>query len=635
MAEEQGGEGGPDLEGPREGGAAPAAMGLALGAAAQNPQVAEAAAAYLRAQRRMVEKQTEHLHEQRQLVLARLRLARFSDRVRAGLQTLTLCGALALAGVLGAVAWDAAHDHGLVVIDMQVPHELTERGETAPALTDDLLASMRRIRDQAIGVSLVKAEQVKRSDEDLFQAELGEGAISLHDIEHLLRSWLGHQHVLSGVLRQMPDGRLSLSLTLDGQALPSHSGAEAELADLTEASALEVMKLLSPLSAYWSYNAAGHGEQACAFLQQAVNGEIADIRDYANEEVVLAYCEADGAAAAARADAAARLAPEHILVHYIRFDLAQARGHAEEALHLARAAAGFRLSDQTERGRTGFAPARATMAAAAAVLLEDAQALDQLGKNRSVYDIQASLAIATQAGAMLRDAQVVPQMKLLASDLPGKFAAARAAWLYHSRRGDWDDAVIDARSLLTLEQTRPEGLMWRLWTEAKDKPALALALALGGGMAEAETLAAHFPADCYFCQRVQARLASVKGDHADADTHFAEALRQAPDLPQAEQEWGEALLARGNSAGALAKFQAASDKAPNWADPHAGAARALLKLGRAADAAAACDAAIRLDQPWAQLHRDCANVFAASGDVQRAAQEREEALRLDQPSQGL
>ena len=93
----------------------PAAVAIALGRTSRgtgSKAVDAEAVAFLRDQRRLINIQTEHLHEQRELILSRLRWGRFSDRLKALLQSLTIVVGIAIAGAVAVMAWQAHQDHG-------------------------------------------------------------------------------------------------------------------------------------------------------------------------------------------------------------------------------------------------------------------------------------------------------------------------------------------------------------------------------------------------------------------------------------------------------------------------------------------------------------------------------------------
>jgi len=74
----------------------PTAAALAAEAAKSNPELAERASAYFVKQSRLVEIQTEHLHEQRAVNLQLLKLKRFDERLRVALRLFVILVATAV-----------------------------------------------------------------------------------------------------------------------------------------------------------------------------------------------------------------------------------------------------------------------------------------------------------------------------------------------------------------------------------------------------------------------------------------------------------------------------------------------------------------------------------------------------------
>ena len=95
-------------------------------------------------------------------------------------------------------------------------------------------------------------------------------------------------------------------------------------------------------------------------------------------------------------------------------------------------------------------------------------------------------------------------------------------------------------------------------------------------MAGAEALIAPRAADCDRCLRMRGQIAELQGQHARADCWFARAVANAPSIPFAYADWGQALLARGQPDAAIAKFKLANQKGPHFADPLEGWGEALM-----------------------------------------------------------
>ena len=134
--------------------------------------------------------------------------------------------------------------------------------------------------------------------------------------------------------------------------------------------------------------------------------------------------------------------------------------------------------------------------------------------------------------------------------------------------GDWPTARLLAIQAVTVrdwDRAVPFGTALGAYAQARL-----------GNLAAAEKQIAPTPADCYFCLEFRARIAELKGEHARADCWFARAVQNAPSIPMAYSDWGQALLARGKPDEAIAKFKLANQKGPHFADPLEGWGEALM-----------------------------------------------------------
>src|ERR1700743_1485522 len=94
----------------------PAAVSIALDQRSSPgaPAVDAEAAAFLRDQRHLINLQAEHLHEQRELQLAHLRVRRWKDRMSLSIQVLVVLAGVMIATGFAVMAWQAHEDHGLL-----------------------------------------------------------------------------------------------------------------------------------------------------------------------------------------------------------------------------------------------------------------------------------------------------------------------------------------------------------------------------------------------------------------------------------------------------------------------------------------------------------------------------------------
>src|ERR1700691_3709019 len=135
MAESGGVSGilGADAEAPAEGSVAdialdPTAAALAAEGAKSDPELAQRAAAYFDKQSHLVEVQTEHLHEQRVVNLQLLKLRRFGERLRLGLQVFVILVATVI-GIGGVeMVSDAVASPRVVIEPFHTPPGLAARG---------------------------------------------------------------------------------------------------------------------------------------------------------------------------------------------------------------------------------------------------------------------------------------------------------------------------------------------------------------------------------------------------------------------------------------------------------------------------------------------------------------------------
>ena len=120
--------------------ASPTAVAMALGRTSRGGKAIDAeATAFLHDQRRLVNLQTEHLHEQRELQLAHLRVRRWRDRMSLALQALGVLIGIAVAAGLGVMVWQAHQDHGLVIEAFSVPPDLAARGMSGQVMASQML----------------------------------------------------------------------------------------------------------------------------------------------------------------------------------------------------------------------------------------------------------------------------------------------------------------------------------------------------------------------------------------------------------------------------------------------------------------------------------------------------------------
>jgi tetratricopeptide (TPR) repeat protein len=132
-------------------------------------------------------------------------------------------------------------------------------------------------------------------------------------------------------------------------------------------------------------------------------------------------------------------------------------------------------------------------------------------------------------------------------------------------------------------------------------PTLAEAYARTGRSSEADALLNSIPLDVYDGWRARGRIAAYRNDHASAEHAFAEAIRQAPSIPRAYQDWGDLPVLEGDATGAIAKYTEANRRGSHWADPLKAWGDVLVRQGKTKEALAKYDEALKYAPNWKQL----------------------------------
>ena len=134
---------------------------LAEGMAMEQAEGSEDARDYLRTARRLLALQMEHLHEQRALALAHMRMRRFTDRQKFINQAFITLGAIGIVSLLGVMLRDAVMSQAVIVDPFDAPPALAARGLSgkvvASALLDQLTKLQAASRGSADRLSLANA----------------------------------------------------------------------------------------------------------------------------------------------------------------------------------------------------------------------------------------------------------------------------------------------------------------------------------------------------------------------------------------------------------------------------------------------------------------------------------------------
>ncbi len=610
------------------------AAAIAAIASRQDPGVARKTEAFLDKQAHLLDLQAQHLKDEHTSRLTHLRLTvgaakrkRYADYMRNGLYT--CIALLALGVVIAAVRMtvEAMSDHSLVVEDFTVPSDFAARGITSQALAEDLASRVAAIRAVANSHSPDYSREVRADQGGMLKVQIPETGISVDELERFLHRWLGHQTIVSGELREGPGGAISLVLHIAGTDPISVRGSSADLDGLMQTAAEKAFEIFDPYNDAIYLAVTGHPDEAYDAIERYVHGPRLSAmprREQAAAYALIALSpdvRRDLSSALVVTDIDPRVATGWALAASTSSIL----GHDAAAVDFSRQALGTKRRDQPASEQDSYSElitvAHATIDRALgdfAALRSDYEA--QLRGYRPVADQYAYYA---QVAALLHD-ETTARQDLAVALVGGSpdSTVLQARWGVSSAAGDWVQALDAAKALVPQEKAQvPESSVQNLsgsletQVATEYRPLLAYAEAMTGDTTSATALISQTPTDCYLCVRTRAKIAaaaaaaaaaggdpaSAAANGATADRWFAEAVRQAPDLPMAYYEWGEALLARGDLAGAARELSVAHEKGPHFADPLKDWGDVLAKQGHWSDALAKYDEALKYAPNWAAL----------------------------------
>ena len=551
--------------------------------------------AFLDEQTDLIRLQKEHLHEQRELALSRLRWGRFSDRIKAALQVMTAIVGLAVVVAITAMAWQAHEDHGLTIEAFSVPPDLAQRGLTGQVVASELQDRLSELQAQTITAR--PASTYANDWGNDIKVEIPETGVSVGELNRYLRSWLGAQTRIGGEIVRTPSG---LRVTARAGAGAGHSvqGAEPELDALVQQAAEAVYAQTQPYR--WAVYLQSHGRQAEAlavFERLATSGQSQD-RPWAYAGWSSALLQAGQAQAAVEKARSAlafepRLAPAY-------FDLLQ----AESALDQREAVlAALQALMRVLRSRAVVGMPQASIdlqirgvEAGLSAMSGDYQAEARSWALAAAVNLEGLADAAftqfdAQASALIQDHDITGAERLLARSAPLSQANVRLPEALALE--DWAAVLVYTEGPST---DTSDGVSRSVW------PARALALARLGRLAEAESLVAQTPLDCDGCLIAHAVIAAVGGDKAQARRWFQLAADRTPSLPFAYATWGWALLAEGDEDGAIEKLKEAHRRGPHFADPLELWGEALMRKGDFSGAAAKFAEPDRDAPRWGRNH---------------------------------
>jgi tetratricopeptide (TPR) repeat protein len=593
MTEEAGSEGGEASEAPES--VSPAAVAIALGRKSTAAVNAEAAA-FLRDQRRLINLQAEHLHEQRELQLAHLRVRRWRDRMSLSLQVLAVVAGAAIAVLFAEMAWQAHEDHGLLIEAFSVPPELAADGLSGSVVAQRFLDKFNAL--QTATQSDRPAASFQNNWGDDIKVEIPETGLKLGEVQKLLRDYLGSVSHVTGDVYKTSTG-IALTARLGAAPPQTFEGPRAGIDVLLQQAAESVYRFNQPYRYSFYLDQHGRSEEAVEVISDlAINGppgerawayaqwSAIDLNDYANVKAALAhgnlalkFSDSDGATV--RADIAV-IGPEVW------------SGHDEQALKYSRHLDPIAHRRSSETTQAFFEQNSLVSAAYLASLVGDfRKSADDYSQVATTPEFQGlarlSNGLAATMFALNHDPQSA-QRALAALGAPADtsfleanaisaFMGLPAYWLA-AERGDWSTALEDARTAdAWLETNKAKLRVMQLMQSVWIRPLEALAMAKAGDTKGAEALIDTTAPDCYLCLRVRGQIATERRDWPAAERWFGEAARQAPSVPFAFADWGAERLKRDDTDGAITVLLRGHVAGPHFAEPLELMGEALMRKG--------------------------------------------------------
>jgi hypothetical protein len=611
-----------------------AGIALALGGTKPASRLAPEAAEFLRRQSRLVELQMEHLHEQRELMLSRLRWGRFSDRMRAALQVMTAAVGLAVVAVIAVMAWQAHQEHGLTIAAFSVPPDLAARGLTGQVVADRVLDRLSELQTQTVSVRPASTYADNWGDD--IKVEIPETGVSIGELNRYLREWLGRGTRVSGEVVRTATG-LSVTARAGAQAGKSFSGSESDI-DALIGQAAEALYASTQPYRYAVY-LSSHGREAeglAAYQWLAQHGPAED-QPWAYggwSSALLQRGDFEGGA---------RVVREGLRRGLKLYDSGALNNLsiAENALNRFDALATARqVVEETKRTGRGFGAlsrqqALENLEGAIDNRLGDYRAGSEVWGRDPGFDLEGrAVNVTTLLGQLLvLDHDVTAGLRLSSPTSEGLLYFNGLNYgLYADRMRaaqvlrDWPEVVTLGQKALALAAADPRT---RELASHNVATTLAIGYARVGRLSDAQAMLGKTALDCEPCLEARAWVAELAGDHATADRWFAELERAEPQTPIPDADWGAAMLARGDVDGAIAKLELAHRKGPHFAEPMATWGEALMSRRDYAGAAAKFAEADKDAPRWGRNHMLWGEALMLSGLYREARAQFEAANGMD------
>jgi tetratricopeptide (TPR) repeat protein len=557
---------------------------------------------------------------------------------------------LALLVGIAAAFISASRSRAIVIEAFAVPPELAARGLTGEVVAQRFLDRLGTIQRNSDSVRAPRSFANAWSGD--LRVQIPSTGVSFAEVSRSLRRWLGNETYVSGeVLRT--DAGFTVTVRTSGHEPVQATGTVSDLDPTLLAAAERTFEQQQPYLFAIYIEDLGRTEESLAISQRLARSGDASERAWGYNAWGLRLLRMGRfEEGAARLQAGIRLDPTLAPLHFnlAVLELDRARdGRAPELL----AVAAQRYAEAAERRtlkadavasiRVAIDQIRAHLAADFDASAAHASRLLQLINYTQSHRAGPRLAAISyarlhrpsEARALLATHPLPPdELRLLSQQGSIGELTGEAHYRIAEALEDWP-AALRAAETLDRWQTQRGGMdaakrPLRTW------PWIALARARSGDIAGAEALAARLPADCYLCARTRGRVAALGGRQDEAEQWFRRAAAQAPQLPFAYSEWGEARLARRDFDGAATLFRRASEISPRWADPlkHWGDALALRAVssrdrGGMAEALRLYQEASGRAPRWGALHVEWGRALWYAGRRDEAREKLAAAERMD------
>ncbi|MDB5483389.1 MAG: hypothetical protein JWO83_4442 [Caulobacteraceae bacterium] len=582
------------------------AAALAADHAKYDPEVARAAADFLRHQSHLLQVQAGYLQAEQPLRLSNLHnqsreseLRHVAQRIRLATQLLLTLFVTAIGIGLLVMIYDAFTARSVIVDPFDTPPALASGGLNGKVVAGGLLDELTRL--QAVTQSTSEKRHLSNAWTGDIKVEVPETGVSIGDVDRILKARFGHELHINGDLVQTAAGGFALTVRGEGILPKTFAGATGDLGKLTTQAAEYIYGQSEP-SLYAVYLASvGRNIDVIAFIKNAYATAGNDERPY----LLNTWADAIGFTGGTPSQTvplyreALRLKPDYWTAYNNLMNTDLVSGDEERAWRDGKAmvaAAGGRPGRAPEADYVNFDLVSWNLQAWRKASIADAEAHAGVGTSTAavapeIADVDVRLHDPTDAEFRLLTAQAAagdPSIDAVRHFVHGRIAmeagdVGRAAAEMEAFGAAYANPVVSYNYI-----------GYNCWIapaeEAAGHPDRADAVLKSAG---------HY-VDCY---RFRGDILDHRRDWAGAQRAYAAAVALAPDLPAGYYSWGLALARHGDLKDAEAKLAAASARGPHWADPLKAWGDVLAREGRWPEASAKYDQALKHAPAWQQLRQ--------------------------------